>query len=156
MAILLAARNIGACSLCALAVVASKTISKLSFCLSNPSMPSVVIANPSWRARASPSDSGTMPAMITGRRDVLLLSLYRSSVPMLPDPKIATQICSMNFPYANRSETVPRPSNDACSRSPAPTSTAPQSAPGMMMSPSLRLTSNCPTALASQATATAG
>jgi hypothetical protein len=70
------------------------------------------------------------------------LELYMRSVPMLPDPRIAARICSMGFPYAKRTETVPRPSKDACSRSAAPTSTAPQRAPGMMMSPALRLTPN--------------
>ena len=95
MAILLAARSNGAWILCALAVVASKTISKLSACFSSPSMPSVVIAKPSWRARANPSDSGMMPAMITGRRVLLLLSLYIRSVPMLPDPRIAARMGSM-------------------------------------------------------------
>ena len=119
-------------------------------------MPSLVMANPSWRARAKPSESATMPAISTGRRRLLRLSLYMRSVPMLPEPKIAARTCSIVSPYANRTETVPRPSNDACSKSPALTSVAAQSAPGMTISPAPRLTPNCPTALASHATATAG
>ena len=42
-------------------------------CLSNPSMPSVVIAKPSWRAPANPSDAAIMPAMIVGRSDFAAL-----------------------------------------------------------------------------------
>ena len=51
-----------------------------------------------------------MPAMIVGRSDLLRLSLYMRSVPMLPEPIIAAEICSMKFSYAKRTETVPRPS----------------------------------------------
>jgi hypothetical protein len=97
MAIFPALFNNGACCLWAAAVVASKTMSKLSFCLSKPSMPSVVVAKPSCRARAKPSESGIMPAISIGRRRALRLSLYMRSVPMLPEPRIATAVRSINL-----------------------------------------------------------
>src|SRR5688572_28800854 len=63
---------------------------------SNPSTPSTVVATPMRRARARPSDAGSMPTMAaTVRGPPARLILIIRSVPMLPEPMIATW-CGMS------------------------------------------------------------
>ena len=52
--------------------------------------PRSVVALPSARARARPSDVGSAPATPASSSAGFLITLYIRSVPMLPDPRIAT------------------------------------------------------------------
>ena len=45
--------------------------------------------------------------MIMGRRRLLRLSLYMRSVPILPEPKIATAVFSITLPRSERSSEQP-------------------------------------------------
>ena len=78
---------------CAVAEVASKTslMSPKFGIASRPSIPSAVIGTPMRLARANPSESGSMPtiAPIVSGPSLRRILIIRS-VPMLPDPMIAT------------------------------------------------------------------
>ena len=76
-----------------------------------PSIPSWVVAIPSPAARFSPSDAGSIPtnAAISSVEDVRMILIIRS-VPMLPEPMIATLVRSAiahSSPYWN--DTSPSP-----------------------------------------------
>src|SRR2546423_12430790 len=74
----------------ALALVASKTI-LISESSSTAWMPSALARMPSARARASPSELGSMPARRTSSIcPACFRSLYIKSLPMLPEPIMAT------------------------------------------------------------------
>ncbi len=89
------ARSTSSWCRCAPAEVASKTIdtSANSSILTRPATPSWVVATFSRRARARPSESGSMPAMAAISRDSdSRRTLIIRSVPMLPDPMTATLV----------------------------------------------------------------
>src|ERR1700694_954944 len=74
----------------ALALVASKTI-LISESSSTAWMPSALARMPSARARASPSELGSMPARrASSMCPGCFRSLYIKSLPMLPEPIMAT------------------------------------------------------------------
>src|SRR5438105_6818 len=74
----------------ALALVASKTI-LISESSSTAWMPATLARMPSERARASPSELGSMPASRTSSIcPGCFSSLYIKSLPMLPEPIMAT------------------------------------------------------------------
>jgi len=85
--------SFAALALWAPAEVASKTISMSSKpgIAMSPSTPSWVVGTPNRAARASPSESGSMPTMapisrVSESRSTLIIR----SVPMLPEPITAT------------------------------------------------------------------
>src|SRR5215207_7695692 len=85
-------RSSSSCRRCALAEVASKTMSicgKTSM-PSSPSTPSAVVGMPSRFARAKPSDAGSTPTMAPSSMCFAWRSiLTMRSVPMLPGPTMA-------------------------------------------------------------------
>src|SRR5207244_4087058 len=56
------------------------------------SRPCAVVLRPAARARASPSEAGSIPTIHTGDSCGLRIALYMRSVPMLPEPSSATLI----------------------------------------------------------------
>jgi hypothetical protein len=100
--------SFSALATCALAEVASKTIpisSKPSIAIS-PSTPSDVVGTFIRWARARPSESGSMPtiAPISSTSECRMTLIIRS-VPMLPDPMIATLVLVTAPPHARTSRT---------------------------------------------------
>jgi hypothetical protein len=130
-----ASAYLGALAWCALADVASKTMSGSSSCASSQSTPSALASRPIRAARRSPSDVGSTPTMNRGSTMSLRrFSLYIRSVPMFPDPTMAAvawfshrwSFLSSQLPV-NRAVTVPSPPKVAVTVSPA--ATAPSRTP---------------------------
>src|SRR5262249_5779207 len=80
-----------ACSTCACADVASNARSTAGCSSRRAPVPRSEVSIPSTRARASPSEDGSMPATPTSASASLCRTLYIRSVPMLPDPRITTR-----------------------------------------------------------------
>src|SRR5271165_2059874 len=125
-------RSTSQCLACAPADVASNTsrMSSKSGMASNPSMPCEEVGTPSRLARARPSDSGSMPiiAAIVNGPAVRRILIIRS-VPMLPEPMIATGNRSvfmklLLYSYSKLTVNEPSPLMTADAWSPATTNDA--------------------------------
>jgi hypothetical protein len=94
-------------STCARADVASKTmsISSTSAMAIKPLTPSCVVATPMRLARARPSESGSTPTITaTCKVGEVRRILIMRSVPMLPDPMMATFVAVMCPPMVRTSQ----------------------------------------------------
>ena len=85
-AVMPAAASRGALAACTRALVASKARSISPAWASTQSIPEAVASTPSSRARARPSEAGSMPTRARSSSDGERSSLCTRSVPMLPDP----------------------------------------------------------------------
>src|SRR5581483_11938018 len=83
-------------------------------------MPLSVVAIPSSRARASPSDVGSIPTSQVSSSHSLRSSLYIRSVPMLPEPMIAVFTFGISRPLheldAHRAQPVVGGAHDVAPR----------------------------------------
>src|SRR5215207_6876864 len=86
MAVMPAAASRGALAACTRALVASKARSISPPWTSTQSIPEAVASTPSSRARARPSEAGSMPTRARSSSEGERSSLAIRSVPMLPDP----------------------------------------------------------------------